>query len=161
MLKHKQVIAGVYGRAGLKLMRERRSRLQRALGGLGEHGMIEVETSLIDSEHVESELLPLPVAFRVELDRMADNCKISMAKLTRAARNVSFDDHRRQMSPSSAKKFNILANMDHRRSTGGAVTAVDKGSFAVEYLECNHQRMLNFTSQSIQVQARAREVSLT
>ena len=36
-----------------------------------------------NSEIVDNQLLPLPIAFRVELDRMMNNCKISMNKLNR------------------------------------------------------------------------------
>ena len=124
------------------MMRKRRHRIRQSIESFGEHGMLEVETSLIDNEEVHSELLPLPIALRVELDRMISNCKITRNKLVKTA--PPSDRFGSKNSSTSFSKLSILDS--YERNTA------DKSHPKSDLpYECNHQQILNFTSQSIQV----------
>jgi len=135
-----QVIGRTQGTFCLKMLRNRKRRLEAALENFTEHQMISVETSLIDSEIVDNQLLPLPIAFRVELDRMMNNCKISMNKLNRDNRRKSSTNNKRRMSSSTAAKMNILGNIDKKTSLNNDLRM---DSF-------NHQRLLNFTTKDVE-----------
>ncbi|XP_078487219.1 uncharacterized protein LOC100176502 [Ciona intestinalis] len=132
-------IAGFIDGVGiLKMLRHRRRCLERALEGLGEHGAVSVETSPIGEEEVKSEVMSLPSALRTELDRMILNCKFSSQKLNRTNRALSERDQ--DTSPTSRKS---LFSPDPIKS--------DKLNSSFELpSECNHQRLMKYTSTDIQ-----------
>ena len=130
------------------MLRHRRRCLDRALEGLGEHGMVEVETSPLGVEEVSSELLPLLPALRVELDRMISNCKITLHKLNRTARTLT--RHELDMSPSSTlKRANIFSFESNK----------NENAFELQS-ECNHQHVLHYTTTNIQVTVELRSMDV-
>lgn len=125
----------------LKMLRHRRRCLNRALEGLGEHGIIEVETSPIGEEEVRNELMALPVALNVELDRMITNCKVSIQKLHRTTKTLSGQNFDMLLNSSVSRLFSLDSNKNQERH-----------SFSIEQTsQCNHQRVMEFTSTNIQV----------
>nr|CAB3260965.1 uncharacterized protein LOC100176502 [Phallusia mammillata] len=137
-----KVIAYVDGVAILKMLRHRRRCLNRALEGLGEHGMVEVETTPIGEEEIRSELMPMSAALKVELDRMISNCKKSMQKLHRTNRSLS--EQEPEMSPVSpvGKMSSLFNSFDSTKSDRSATLDLPS--------QCNHQRLMQLTSSNIQ-----------
>ena len=126
----------------IKMLRHRKRCLERALEGLGEHGMVEVETSPIGVEEVHSELLPLLPALFVELERMSTNCKITHNKLNRAAKSLTRQEL--ELSPSSTLKRANIFTFEPSKN--------DRNHTAFELpSECNHQHVLHYTTSNIQV----------
>ncbi|XP_076821020.1 uncharacterized protein LOC143466252 [Clavelina lepadiformis] len=135
-------VAGYVDGVGiLKMLRHRRRCLERALEGLGEHGLVEVETSAIGVEEINTELMPMSSALRVELDRMIANCKLSMQKLLQTTRSLSRRDS--NCSSQSPTRKGAVFSFDSNKGERNSNT-LERPS------DCNHQRMMQYTSANIQ-----------
>ena len=137
-----QIAGHVDGVNILKMLRHRRRCLERAFDGLGEHGAVEIETSPIGVEKVQTELMSLLSALLVELDRMSVNCKLTLSKLNRTARTLTRQEL--ELLPSSTlRRANAFAFESERNQK--SQTTFESPS------ECNHQHVLRYTTSNIQV----------
>ena len=129
-------MALVDGESMLQILKQRHECLKRALEGLAEHGMLEVETSPLGVEQVTSELMVLPTALQAELDRMAQNCRLSLQKLNRTFRTLA-------PSAEGGQVINVRSSLERKSSKNGSCNEIPS--------ECNHQRLMNCTQSNIQV----------
>lgn len=125
----------------LKMLRHRRRCLERALEGIGGHGMLEVETTPIGEEEIKTELMPMSCALHVELERMVSNCKKTSQKLHRTARSLSEQESNSALI--SPNKSSVFSTMDSGKLDKSATLEFPSG--------WNHQKLMNLTSSDIQV----------